>query len=296
MKKLFLAAGAALMVMGVTSCSKKSGVSAEDKAFDDSLACAWGQMVGYQANQMAGSNPTQKLDKEAYIRGIQAAMLVDTADQSYLQGLEMGSRLARQRYYAMKELDVNVDAELWMKNFRKNFMADSLADNVQDVMTGFQILAQRSEERAQDSKDAELEYSDDSQANIKAGNAYVDSLKAAGAQLQTSETGLVYVIENAGEGEKVKDNDRVVVNYKGSFTNGHVFDASEKHGGTATFSPSNVVPGFGEGLKMLSKGGKATLYIPGKLAYGVHGNPGAGIGPNQMLVFEVEVVDINPNK
>ena len=42
MKKLFLAAGAALMVMGVTSCSKKSGVSAEDKAFDDSLACAWG--------------------------------------------------------------------------------------------------------------------------------------------------------------------------------------------------------------------------------------------------------------
>ena len=68
---------------------------------------------------MAGSNPTQKLDKEAYIRGIQAAMLVDTADQSYLQGLEMGSRLARQRYYAMKELDVNVDAELWMKNFRK---------------------------------------------------------------------------------------------------------------------------------------------------------------------------------
>ncbi len=55
-----------------------------------------------------------------------------------------------------------------------------------------------------------------------------------------------------------------------------------------------VVPGFGEGLKMLKKGGKATLYIPGKLGYGVNGQPAAGIGPNQMLVFDVEIVDVNP--
>lgn len=297
MKKLFIAAGAALMVMGATSCSKStSGVSPEDKAFDDSLACAWGQMAGLQSYQMAESNPSEKINKDAYLRGVQAALMVDTADQSYLQGLSLGVRLAQSRYYAMKELGVNVDADLLMKNFRAYFMSDTVPLNAQDLMTGFQILAQRAEKRKQDREAAQLENSDESQNNIKVGNAYVDSLKAAGAQLQTSESGLVYVIENPGEGEKVKQNDRVVVNYTGKFTDGKVFDASANHGGPATFSPSNVVAGFGEGLQMLGKGGKATLYIPGKLAYGVNGNPGAGIGPNQMLVFEVEVVDINPEK
>lgn len=297
MKKILFAAGAALMVMGAVSCSKTTGsASAEDKAFDDSLSCAWGQMAGMQAYQMATGDPTANIDKEAYLRGVQAAMMVDTADQSYLQGLSLGVRLAQSRYYAMKQLEVNVDADLLMKNFRNYFMSDTMPTGIQEIMTGFQMLAQRAEQRAQDRRDAERENSEESQSNIKAGAAYVDSLKAAGAQLQTAESGLVYVIENPGEGEKVKDTDRVVVNYTGSFTDGKVFDASANHGGTATFSPSNVVPGFGEGLKMLGKGGKATLYIPGKLAYGVNGNPGAGIGPNQMLVFEVEVVDINPEK
>ncbi|MCM1021653.1 MAG: FKBP-type peptidyl-prolyl cis-trans isomerase [Muribaculum sp.] len=297
MKKSILAAGSALLLLSVVSCSKNaSNVSPEDKAFDDSLACAWGQMAGMQSYQMVESNPNENINKDAYLRGVQTALMVDTADQSYLQGLALGVRLAQSRYYAMKQLGVNVNADLLLKNFRAYFMSDTVPQNAQDLMTGFQILAQRAEKRMQDRRDAELENSDESVANIKAGDAYVDSLKSAGAQLQTAESGLVYTIENPGEGEKVKDTDRVVVKYKGSFTDGKVFDNSEDHGGTATFSPTNVVAGFGEGLKMLGKGGKATLYIPGKLAYGVHGNPGAGIGPNQMLVFDVEVVDINPEK
>lgn len=47
---------------------------------------------------------------------------------------------------------------------------------------------------------------------------------------------------------------------------------------------------------MLGKGGKATLYIPGKLAYGVDGAPRAGIGPNAMLIFDIEVLDVNPGR
>jgi FKBP-type peptidyl-prolyl cis-trans isomerase len=55
-----------------------------------------------------------------------------------------------------------------------------------------------------------------------------------------------------------------------------------------------VVPGFREGLMLLGKGGKATLYIPASLAYGANGVPQAGIGPNATLIFEVELIDINP--
>ena len=73
---------------------------------------------------------------------------------------------------------------------------------------------------------------------------------------------------------------------------GTVFDSSED----ARLSPAGVVPGFGEGLEMLGKGGKATLYIPGKLAYGVDGAPRAGIGPNAMLIFDIEGLDVNPGR
>ena len=49
------------------------------------------------------------------------------------------------------------------------------------------------------------------------------------------------------------------------------------------------MPGFAEGLKLLNKGGKAIFYIPGNLGYGPQGLPAAGIGPNQMLIFEVKL-------
>ena len=101
-----------------------------------------------------------------------------------------------------------------------------------------------------------------------------------------------YKIEKEGEGEAIGDNTPLLVNYTGRFTDGKEFDSSK--GNPARFMARGVVPGFGEGLKMLKKGGKATLYIPGKLGYGVNGQPAAGIGPNQMLVFDVEIVDVNP--
>ena len=69
-----------------------------------------------------------------------------------------------------------------------------------------------------------------------------------------------------------------------------MFDDSK--GEARRFSPRRVVPGFGEGLQMMNKGAKYVLYIPGDLAYGVKGMPQAGIGPNQLLIFDVEIADI----
>ena len=94
-----------------------------------------------------------------------------------------------------------------------------------------------------------------------------------------------------GVGEKATDDDFVKVKYVGKLINDTVFDDSK--GEAREFPVKGVVPGFAEGLKLLGKGGKATLYIPGKLGYGVQGQPAAGIGPNQMLVFEVEITEIN---
>ena len=126
---------------------------------------------------------------------------------------------------------------------------------------------------------------------MKAGEAYVADLKAKDSSVQTAASGLSYKIENEGEGEKAKENSTVVVNYSGRHLNGDVFDTTEGRS-PATFNLQGVVPGFREGITLLGKGGTATLYIPGALAYGPNGQPAAGIGPNEMLVFEVEVLDI----
>ena len=129
--------------------------------------------------------------------------------------------------------------------------------------------------------------------NVKAGNAYVADLQAKDSSVKTTASGLAYKIEDEGQGEKAKENSTVVVNYTGRHLNGDVFDSTDGRE-PATFNLQGVVPGFREGIMLLGKTGRATLYIPGELAYGANGQPAAGIGPNEMLVFDVEVLDIDP--
>ncbi|MDE6526437.1 MAG: FKBP-type peptidyl-prolyl cis-trans isomerase, partial [Muribaculaceae bacterium] len=117
--------------------------------------------------------------------------------------------------------------------------------------------------------------------------------KAENADVRTTESGLSYLIANEGDGQHPDENATVVVNYTGKHIDGEVFDTTDGRG-PATFNLQGVVPGFREGLMLLGKGGKATLYIPGKLAYGNQGQPAAGIGPNEMLIFDVELLDVNP--
>ena len=86
---------------------------------------------------------------------------------------------------------------------------------------------------------------------------------------------------------KVQSNQRAKVSYKGTLIDGTQFDANA----SATFSPTQVVKGFGEGLQLMQKGGKYILYIPAELGYGVRGG-GDKIPTNSTLIFEVEVLDI----
>ena len=108
--------------------------------------------------------------------------------------------------------------------------------------------------------------------------------------LGTTKSGLSYKIIEKGYGSKITDDDYVDVAYKGYLIDGTVFDDS--NGEYREFKVNDVVPGFAEGLKLLNKGGKAIFYIPGNLGYGVKGQPYAGIGPNEMLIFEVEIDNV----
>ena len=101
-----------------------------------------------------------------------------------------------------------------------------------------------------------------------------------------TESGLLYKVVKEGKGDKVQSNQRAKVSYKGTLIDGTQFDANA----SATFSPTQVVKGFGEGLQLMQKGGNPTLYIPAELGYGVRGG-GDKIPTNSTLIFEVEVLD-----
>ncbi len=112
--------------------------------------------------------------------------------------------------------------------------------------------------------------------------------------VKPTESGLYIIVKENGKGAKVKKGDNTQVNYKGMFTTGQVFDASEKHEQAFSFNvgQQQVIPAWDEALQTMSVGTKALIIAPSALAYGPNGNQ--GIPPYSPLVFEIEVVKINP--
>jgi FKBP-type peptidyl-prolyl cis-trans isomerase len=113
--------------------------------------------------------------------------------------------------------------------------------------------------------------------------------KRAGVTVLPS--GLCYEIAAPGTGPAPKPTDTVTVNYTGALIDGTVF-SSTQGGEPAALPLSQMIPGWIEGLQKIAKGGKIRLYIPPDLAFG--DDPRPGIPPASTLVFDVEIVDIQP--
>ncbi|CAG0904590.1 unnamed protein product [Cyprideis torosa] len=129
------------------------------------------------------------------------------------------------------------------------------------------------------------------EANEKVSAKYVDDHKK---DFEVTESGLLYKELQAGTGDKKPTlEDMVKVKYTGKTTSGKVFDSTEQEGrGPAVFPLGQVIPGWKEGLQLMTVGSKYRFIIPASLAYGPQGP--AEIGPNQALDFEVELLEINP--
>ncbi len=111
---------------------------------------------------------------------------------------------------------------------------------------------------------------------------------------QKTASGIYYVIDRAGNGKHATAADKVKVHYKGYKLNGETFDSSYDRGEPIEFPLSGVIKGWTEGIPLFEEGGKGTLLIPSHLAYGQNGPPGSKIGPNEVLLFDVELLKINP--
>jgi FKBP-type peptidyl-prolyl cis-trans isomerase FkpA len=110
----------------------------------------------------------------------------------------------------------------------------------------------------------------------------------------TTASGLEYQVIKAGTGPKPLITDTVKVDYVGTLIDGTTFDSSIERKQPAVFSLNGVIPGWSEGIQLMTVGSKYKLFIPSKLAYGENGTNGR-IGPNETLIFEVDLLSIEPS-
>ena len=135
-------------------------------------------------------------------------------------------------------------------------------------------------------------YDKKSQKNLEEGKAFLEANKKKEGVIETP-SGLQYKVLVAGTGKTPTATDKVKCQYKGTLINGEEFDSSYKRGEPAEFSVGGMIPGFTEGLQLMKEGGKYELFIPSELAYGAQG-ASQKIGPNSVLIFEVELLEVLP--
>ncbi len=201
----------------------------------------------------------------------------DEDKQSYAIGLNVGKSLHRD--------SIAVEPKIVLQGLEdalgdgKVLLTD---DQIRTIMTDLQNQVRQKQEEKRLAQ---------AESNKKAGAAFL-AANATKAGVVTLPSGLQYKILTAGTGPKPVATDTVVCNYRGALIDDTEFDSSYKRGQPATFNVGGVIKGWTEALQLMPVGSKWQLFIPPDLAYGERG-PGP-IGPNATLVFDVELLSIQP--
>lgn len=190
-------------------------------------------------------------------------------------------------------------------NFAKSIMQSGIKPDVKALLAGIEDGAANKDMRvSKEDLDKALvdvrqqiqdEFDKNSKANLEKGQAFLAKNKKAKG-VTTTASGLQYQVIKAADKKAAKPTatDNVKVHYSGTLIDGTVFDSSIERGTPAEFNVSGVIKGWTEALQLMGKGAKWKIFIPAELAYGERG--AGSIPPNSALIFDVELLDINPAK
>ncbi len=188
----------------------------------------------------------------------------------------------------MQKQGVAIDADLLAKGIKDAVSGGKLLmtdQEIQETLMAFQKEMRAKQEEANKAL---------GEKNKKEGEAFLAANKSKEG-VKTLPDGLQYKVLKPGTGKKPKPTDTVVTQYRGTLIDGTEFDSSYRRGQPATFRVDGVIRGWTEALQLMEEGAKWMLYIPPALAYGDRG-AGPQIGPNATLIFEIELVSIQPQK
>lgn len=219
---------------------------------------------------------------------------------SYSLGYKTGIKI--------KDISGDLDLDIFIKAFREGFSGDKAAMTDQEMVNAIQILqTEMKAKRAEETKTAAERNKELAEKNKKEGETFLaENAKIEG--VVTLPSGLQYKIIKEGTGKQPARTDKVKVHYRGTFIDGTEFYNSYKSGQPMMLGVDKFIKGLSEGLQFMKEGSKWILYIPSNLAYGSRGSAkgsargatrGAArsaargvIGPNQALIFEVELISV----
>jgi FKBP-type peptidyl-prolyl cis-trans isomerase len=222
---------------------------------------------------LVGCEETSKPKADA---SVAAAVALESEMQkvSYIMGTNIGGQIKGEAF----EVDIP-SLTLGLSDAVAGNEPKLSEDEVKAVIEAFQAKMMAEQEAS-----AKLV----AETNIKEGEAFLaENAKKEGVVVL--ESGLQYKILTAGTGAIPTPENTVEVHYKGTLLDGTEFDSSFKRGVPAQFGVTQVIPGWVEALQLMKEGAKWELYVPADLAYGPGGTGGL-IGPNQTLIFEVELL------
>ncbi|WP_251358845.1 FKBP-type peptidyl-prolyl cis-trans isomerase [Kangiella sp. TOML190] len=220
---------------------------------------------------------------------------LELTDLNQKAAYSIGQNFSKQmtsNFGSLKEYGIEIDTALVVQGIKDGFEGKGQFDEKQLAanMQEFQANLQTKMKAQQDKLAAEAKVK--AEEAKAAGDAYrAEYAKKDG--VKTTESGLMYKVVTKGNGgAKPKVEDTVQVHYKGTFIDGEEFDSSYSRNQPTTFPLGGVIKGWTEGLQLMEVGDKFEFVIPADIAYGEHGS--SRIPGNSTLVFEVELLNINP--
>jgi FKBP-type peptidyl-prolyl cis-trans isomerase len=202
---------------------------------------------------------------------------LETDDQraSYALGQDLGRNLG--------SAGERIDLDALVKGFRDQLAEAEPQIPVEEQQTALQAFGQS----VQQARQAEAEAA--AEENAAEGEAYLAE-NAERSEVSVTESGLQYEVIEEGDGPTPGADDVARLHYTGTLIDGTEFDSS-RGGEPAEFAVGQVIPGFSEAIQLMPVGSTYRVVIPSDLAYGPQGT-GGPIGPNETLIFEIELLDI----
>lgn len=207
----------------------------------------------------------------------ETTLATDTDKISYSIGVNVGKNIKQEQF------EINYD--LFVQGIKDGISNESILSDteIEKIITNFQKAAIEKHHE-------ELEKL--AKSNLEESKKFLDENKNK-TGVKTLPSGLQYQILHTGKGIKPKTEDIVTVNYIGTLINGSEFDNSYHRKTPTTFKLKDVIRGWQEGLQLVNAGSRIKLFIPPDLAYGDKAASPL-IGPNSLLIFDIELLKIEP--
>ncbi len=203
-----------------------------------------------------------------------------TDSLSYSFGYLQGSNLAAEGIY-------DIDFENYIAGLVKGLDEEEAEIDNMAMQTLIQTFFQDLQTQQMERRASEAE------THVQQGRAFLEE-NLQNSDVHETDSGLQYRVLEEGDGDvRPSASDEVTVHYRGTLLNDEEFDSSYERGQPATFPLNRVIPGWTEGVQLMTEGSRYQFFIPADLAYGNDPPPGSIIPPGAVLIFEVELLEIN---